>query len=82
MEEAMMAASHRERTRALFKKGQKCIIPIVETDKESGEDKMKYYEAMVGDMSTHAAPLQVGRVADSGCWVAGDERGEALPPRH
>lgn len=36
------------RTRALFKKGQKCVILFLEDDEETGQKVDTYYPAVVG----------------------------------
>jgi hypothetical protein len=48
---AAPAPGRKERTRAQYKKGQKCIVPIIETDKETGEEKTVMYEALVSRLA-------------------------------
>lgn len=45
-QDASAPAQVAARTRALYKKGQKCILPISEKDEE-GQDKVVYYAGMV-----------------------------------
>lgn len=49
----MSSAEKRERTRALYKKGQKCVIAHTEADEETGEEKMVYYAALVRHGASH-----------------------------
>lgn len=33
--------------RAMFKKGQKCVVPVTDYDAETGEHTISYYKALV-----------------------------------
>jgi hypothetical protein len=70
----MVDNRERDRTRAVYKKGQKCIVPLPEVDEATGEETISYYPAQV-----RARRGPPGR-EERGAGLAARARASPAPP--
>lgn len=69
-------SERKERTRALFKKGQKCLIPSFVYDGEKGEDIIIFEPAQVRNGRSRVCVKNIKRLKMVSYPVAGYESGK------